>query len=556
MPRLAGAFLFALAVLGSTVAACSGDDTPPPFEGAGTDGGKKDGSGPNGGGICLLNNCSDDADCADCDKGRTACSPSSHRCIACGPDAGNKTCPDGQYCTPFGECVPNGVKCPTDPNGFPTISCSSNDDCAACSPRNRICDSGTRKCVGCLKTDTTYCQSTDFCGPDDTCHPKCPATCNRDSDCDQCGGPGHEAHACNRHVCAACSPTKPCATGTCDTNKGLCKPTCGTPGPTGPTDKCTSDANCSGCNAATKCDLPVNGGAGSCSVPATGCSDLGKFAVLPAPFNTVTNLCSTDDDCRAVDVTYNAGKELRDLTGLGFIKDANVEYPMHACAAVKIVGKSCGLCVPCKTDADCSPIDVTRFAADAFGPLGKSATNVLLDKVFGPSDHKIHMQCDTIVGEYGVCVPCSNFLASCSDDGEIPPGAMCTHDECTVGDRLGTQCSPCAAAVCAKDSYCCANDWDDLCKREVEDFCTTKTCFPDSCTYRNAGWFCFEDATKGGYLCTDQHTTSEGRQCPAATPYCHKQGTGVKDPAVLCTKDTDPGCGAGTTGKPQCFALP
>jgi hypothetical protein len=543
-----------VAIVAVALPGCSGGDDPAPFNyGTGTN--KDGGTGPGGDGICLLNNCSSDAECADCSSGRTSCSQQSHRCIACGPEAGGKTCPSGQYCTAFGECVPNGVTCPVDGNGIPTITCKNNADCGACGPRNRICDAGSNKCVGCLPTDTTFCQSTDFCAPDNSCKAKCPSTCNADADCGQCGAPGKEAHACNRHVCAQCSPTKGCDGGlSCDTaGKGTCSPSCGVPGRK---DACTADGNCAGCTATTQCDLPVNGGDGTCSVPATGCSDLGKFAVLPPPFANYTNLCSNDSDCRAVDIDYNAGKALRDATGLSFIKDANISYPMHACASVKVLGKSCGMCVPCKTDAECTPIDVKQFAGSAFGPLGAAATSVLLDKAFGPNDKKIHMYCQNVAGDYGVCVPCANFLSSCSDGGDIPPGAQCTHDECTTGDRLDPTCTACTGAVCAKDAYCCASSWDDLCKREVEDYCTTKTCKPDSCAYRPAGWYCFDDASKGGYRCQDgTQNIAEGRQCPS-TQYCHKTGTGVKDPAVLCKADTDPGCGTGTTGKPECFATP
>jgi hypothetical protein len=355
-------------------------------------------------------------------------------------------------------------------------------------------------------------------------------------------------------VCSTCSPTKGCDGGlVCDSTKGTCSPTCGLPGQK---DKCLNDGNCGSCSATTKCDLPVNGGTGTCAVPATGCSDIASFAVLPAPFSGFTNLCSSDSDCRGVDIDYNAGKELRELTGLDLIKDANISYPMHACASVQVLGKSCGVCVPCKTDADCTPIDVAKFAGDALGPLGSVGASILLDKAFGPNDKKIHMYCQPVAGEYGVCAPCANFLASCSEGGEIPPGAQCNHDECTPGERLGPSCTACTAAVCAKDAYCCASEWDDLCKREVEDFCTTKTCEPDSCAHRDAGWFCFEDASKGGYLCeTGTQNIAGGRQCPTGQ-YCHKTGAGVKDHAVLCNSDADPGCGPGTTGKPQCFATP
>ncbi len=41
--------------------------------------------------------------------------------------------------------------------------------------------------------------------------------------------------------------------------------------------------------------------------------------------------------------------------------------------------------------------------------------------------------------------------------------ATCAHDECAEGEALDPDCSPCAAAVCAQDSWCCDTDWDSLC---------------------------------------------------------------------------------------------
>ncbi|KAI8609257.1 aspartic peptidase domain-containing protein, partial [Chytriomyces sp. MP71] len=43
----------------------------------------------------------------------------------------------------------------------------------------------------------------------------------------------------------------------------------------------------------------------------------------------------------------------------------------------------------------------------------------------------------------------------------------CNHDECSVGAFLHAGCSKCADEVCAQDSYCCNNKWDDSCVNEV-----------------------------------------------------------------------------------------
>jgi hypothetical protein len=296
-------------------------------------------------------------------------------------------------------------------------------------------------------------------------------------------------------------------------------------------------------------------------VPATGCSDLGKgVLVLPDPFSRVTNLCSTDVDCQNVSVDLNVGKLLRDATGNDGIVDGGFSYPMHACASVEVTDRSCGLCVPCHKDADCQDVDVAKVAGGAvFGPVGSAAASLLADKVFGPDSHTIHMYCDNVVGDVGVCVPCPNMFARCAQttDG-IPQSGRCDHDVCEVGSPLGLQCqAPCVAQVCAHDPYCCTTGWDDKCKTDVDLYCADRTCEPDKCVFRSAGWYCFGDATKGGYLCSGAagaEQIAEGKQCVNGQ-VCRTQTASPKAPAILCDAEGDgvPGCPTGSLGKPRCF---
>lgn len=555
LQKCALAITLLTALLFSTTSACSsgGSSGDPTANGFG-DGGS-DGSSGGGGGdkICLLNNCDIDRDCADCTDGRQTCLQAEHRCIACTPGSSG-TCKQGDYCTKYGDCVPNGTTCAEDSKGNPTGSCNADADCVPCNPKHRVCDTGTHKCVGCTTSNVTNCQSTDAC-VGEACVPKCPGTCQADADCAQCGAPGKEAHACNNHKCAQCSPTQKCANGgACDTKHGVCEPVCGVPGKPG---MCATDTDCAGCKAgATKCDTPVNGGLGTCGIPAPGCSDLGKGVVtLPPPFSSVTNTCSTDADCSSVAANINVGKMLRDITGIGAIGDADIPYSMHACANVTIpvVKVSCGLCVPCKVDSDCQDIDITRVAGEAFGPIGSIAAKLLLDKIFGPNDNKIHMYCEPLVDGFGACVPCANFLSSCGG-GETPGGnAGCDHDVCTIGTPLGTQCEQCTADVCKQDAFCCdanVGQWDSLCKLEVDQFCTTKTCAdPDTCQYKQAGWYCSTLKTFSSYQCDDNQQIVQGYQC-ASNEYCHKQGPNPKDQAILAPP------GDGGTQVPQCFTTP
>lgn len=54
----------------------------------------------------------------------------------------------------------------------------------------------------------------------------------------------------------------------------------------------------------------------------------------------------------------------------------------------------------------------------------------------------------------------------------------CAHDVCTAGAALDPNCDPCAASVCASDSFCCdmaGGQWDSICVSEVSQFCA-KAC--------------------------------------------------------------------------------
>jgi hypothetical protein len=557
-----GARILSLALaslVGIAISAAGCGDDPADPGAFGTSGGPNKDGGSGEDTICLLNNCDVDRDCADCSDAKNTCFQKEHRCIACGPNAGNKTCKQGQYCTKYGDCAPIGVNCPEDGSGVPTITCKNNADCGACGPQYKVCDTAAGKCVGCLPDNTVNCQSTDLC-KNNKCVPKCPKDCNKDADCSDCGldGKPDAPRACNRHICSQCSPTKECPNGgRCDYDHGVCIKPCGL-GRAG-ISNCKTNANCEGCQGTTTCDLPVNGGEGVCAAPVAGCSDIGigggkGIFVLPDPFGRITALCSNDADCANVSAELNVGKIIRDATGLGGVKDGSISYAMHACAAVTILKKSCGVCVPCKQDTDCTDIDIAKVAGDIFGPIGSIGSKLLLDKAFGPNDHKVHMYCQEVAGDYGICAPCPNMLSRCAVGGDVPPNGPCDHDVCTVGGPLGINCTdPCVAEVCAKDPYCCIKEWDEQCKIDVERYCKLTTCWPNSCAWREAGWYCFTDGTQSGYRCEGEEgktQIAEGRSC--GTGKCTTVGPGPKAHAKLCTTATEPGCDAANIGKPAC----
>lgn len=559
MRRLLASLLAFVVVVLLTASGCGKDKSLPDDFGGTNIGGDASANDV----ICLLNNCTEDFECKDCTGGRAVCEKSSRRCIACGPAAGGRNCPANYTCTKYGDCVPDGTTCAEDPNGVPTVACTTNGQCQACGPQFRICDTTQKKCVGCTPTDTSQCQKTDYC-KDSKCVPKCPTTCTQDADCGQCGSATKPAHSCVRGKCAQCNPDNPssCPNGLSCTAKGSCQRICGKNGRTAGGAACLSDNDCGGCTRERNCDQPINGGFGKCAVPAPGCSELAKgLFVLPDPYDKVTNLCSTDQDCKGVGIDYNVGKELRDFVGLPIIHDANISYDMNVCASVDIIGKrSCGVCVPCRKDSDCKPLDVERLGGQLAGTLGRAAVAKTFDTIFGPSDHKVHFYCESLAGDYGICLPCGNPLARCGDDPP-PASGPCNHDICKPGEKLGVQCNACSAAVCAKDPYCCSTQWDSECVKKTEELCPNyPSCAGQSCTNKADGWYCSETVEAGTsnrglgtYKCAGG-TLAQGNTCPNTTQprndppqnkYCHPQGGDWKKTAEL-----------GADGTPSCFSTP
>ncbi|MEM1029227.1 MAG: hypothetical protein AAGN82_02705 [Myxococcota bacterium] len=571
LKKLVAAWAICLAGPMAVQACGGGGSAPDDGSGAGAGGpGATVGTGPGVGsggddqqGICLLNNCNSDVECAGCGDGRNTCLVDENRCVACDPNTG-QGCADGESCSSFGLCVPEGLTCPTDGDGTPTLTCTKNSDCAACSPMHQVCDTSTGQCQACIATNTQHCLSTEICD-DGECAAKCPSECDVDADCSQCGGPGNEARACNNRVCAECSDTWPCAAGL-ECVGGSCVPMCGLPGPE--SGECLGDEDCKFCgdpndpNDSWDCKKPINANGpndrGICGPVATGCSDLGQnVAVLPAPWNQVTNLCSNDTNCQGVGITYNVGQALRDLVGddkinLGFtevsIGNANVNYDMAKCANIDLTENiSCGVCVPCEVDSDCNPIQVDPLLTQIFAgePLAQIASALLVDLLWGQNtDHSLHFQCQPVAAGYGVCAPCANPLQSCGGGNQGPTNTQgsCNHDVCSTGDALGANCGTCEAAVCQADPYCCNNEWDQLCVNQVPAECGPNTCGggggsgggnPQNCSN-------FDVCSSGPVPPSDQCTSCTAAVCLADPYCCNNQWDSI------CVGKVNAECGAGT----------
>ncbi len=480
------------------IGACSSKDAATE---AGNTAGPTTGAGA-GTGVCLLNSCSADNQCDGCADGRNKCLVKENRCVACDPGTG-QGCKPGESCSSFGLCVPQGLTCPVDNMGNPTVKCTKNADCKACDPQHQVCDDKAGKCQSCTDTNTQHCLASDRC-LNGQCSPKCPKACSANGDCSECGTAPNVNHFCFNHKCAQCQDD----THGCDAAKGekcvegKCTPPCGLVGPVAGT--CTAKEDCQYCGdpkASTKwdCKFPVNDNKhGTCTPPANGCSDLGKnVVVLPAPYDQFTQTCSSDMDCTQAKagIQFNIGKVIRDLVGtdtinVGITKvkinDANVTYNEPICAKVSIKENlSCGICVPCKEDKDCAPIPVNPIIVDLFkgDALATLAGVILVQTLWGKdNDPKLNFYCQQVVGGFGACLPCANPTAVCGKQGGGGDMGMCDHPVCKMGGALKSSCGDCAKSVCSNDSYCCDTTWDDLCVKEADQYCNN-VCSGNNCPH-------------------------------------------------------------------------
>jgi hypothetical protein len=487
--------LAAMATLGASCATASFPENNVPDSGVGS-------------GICLLHNCGSDGECGGCTLGRTRCLPAEGRCVACDSET-DTGCTEGERCSEFGQCVPDGLACPVDDHGEPAVACATDIDCAACDPQHRICDlSQGGLCVGCTAENTSECPTNDAC-VDGKCSPACPEVCTADGDCSSCGAEGSEAHACNAHKCAQCSPTLACPEGQSCTPKGICVTVCGTDG----SGACMADADCAGCGeASTTCHLTMAGG--TCGPSAGTCDDLlGNGSLLPEPWGAATQLCADESECAGVSADVNIGKTLRFMTGLADIKDGTVPYAIDKCAEVTAGDEPplvCGVCVPCTADTDCEDINVDPVSEQIFGPKGSPDAAYLEDQVFGTSPHVVHMYCDMKGVGFGVCAACPGIVNDCGVGGGGGGGGTCDHDPCMTGSALDGSCDMCAAMVCPNDSYCCDTAWDAVCVDEAEQYCGLMCGMPVGCVH--------DECVEGVKL--DPACSMCATDLCAADPYC------------------------------------
>ena len=65
-----------------------------------------------------------------------------------------------------------------------------------------------------------------------------------------------------------------------------------------------------------------------------------------------------------------------------------------------------------------------------------------------------------------------------SADASDGAASTCAHAICASGGKLTASCDPCAAKICASDSYCCSTGWDNQCVGEVASTCNESCSAP------------------------------------------------------------------------------
>ncbi|NUP12748.1 MAG: hypothetical protein HOW73_42450 [Polyangiaceae bacterium] len=143
---------------------------------------------------------------------------------------------------------------------------------------------------------------------------------------------------------------------------------------------------------------------------------------------------------------------------------------------------------------------------------------------------KLDKKCNTCVE--AVCNAVSYCCSSHWDSGCInkakqicpQPCTNCAHKLCENGEKLEATCNPCVQKICAQDSYCCNNTWDQSCIGKVPSVCGLSKDELAKQGCQNVQPLCSGGQFWDGSKCTcPTGTTWDGATCyaPPPPPSCH-----------------------------------
>jgi hypothetical protein len=273
--------------------------------------------------------------------------------------------------------------------------------------------------------------------------------CQSSTDCAACS---ESRHLCNTrsHLCVACNTDtgEGCAKDEYCSKFGYCVPmgvSCPSDGHGVPMITCGVSADCSACDDAHRVCDTVTSTCVACTQTESGACQNGMCTVNNVCQAVCPASCTIDPDCAGCNI---AGK------------------PAFYCAAGNCVNM---LGSPDGGSSSSSGAGGAGGGTNDGGPTGSCHPTCQVGPFMDPS-------CDACTA--AVCAADSYCCMTAWDTvcvGEVGMhcGAACgcSHPECTVGDPLPDNCSPCATKICAADSFCCSVKWDLTCVGAVPGVC-------------------------------------------------------------------------------------
>ena len=134
---------------------------------------------------------------------------------------------------------------------------------------------------------------------------------------------------------------------------------------------------------------------------------------------------------------------------------------------------------------------------------GSIASKLLSQGLRSETTTRSRLYRQNVAGDYGVCAATSSTAVRRRRDDPRREGKR-EHEVCEKGrarsGASGVADGPACVANVREGPAIAVQGSGTSSKIDVDLYCTDKTCTPNSCAYRPAGWFC-NDATQGGYRC-------------------------------------------------------
>ena len=379
------------------------------------------------------------------------------------------------------DCIPGGAQCGWNPDSSfywcgetadPDPSGTFPQYCAGCTPD---CDGKACGPDGCGGS-CGDCVAGEMCYPDGTC-----AVCTPDCDGKVCGSDGCEGTCGDCLEGESCmADGSACVVGGPDSCAGLC----GGQAESG----CWCDATCFGY--------------GDC------CEDICDFCA---------------DDFPAIEPD-GCGECIPDCEGMVCGSDG-CGGTCGECAENSVCSDTGDACLPCTCDGKVCGEDLCGTSC------GECAENTYCSEA---GDEVIACTCD---GKVCGADECGNPCGTCTDGKACDGAGQCVDipADCIAKEEPGCPGCACEACVCAMDSWCCDNAWDDLCVEMCVLDCEGPAECADMCLPDCEGLECGDDGC-GGTCGTCGEVDVCGPDGMCCTPDCEGKECGDDGCGGVCAE--------------------